>query len=98
MTERIRLGFPTTDAKQLDASTTATRYLVLSDTGTFCEVAVRTREMAMILMSGNRWKAVSTKDSSGFLASIKDRLANAGQKEIHLCKESCFVLTDTSDV
>ena len=92
MTERTRLGFPTTDAKQLDASTTATRYLVLSDTGTFCEVAVRTREMAMILMSGNRWKAVSTKDSSGFLASIKDRLANAGQKRDPLVQGELFRL------
>ena len=99
MTERIRLGFPITDTKQPGASTTATRYRVLSDTGTFCEVAVATEEMAMILMSVISGKQLPQQIPVESLGSRKAPSATArAKKEIYLCRERCFLLTETFDV
>ena len=99
MTERIRLGFAITDAKQPGASTTAARYRVLSDTGTFCEGAVATEEMAMILMSVISGKQLPQQIPVESLGSRKAPSATTrAKKEIDLCRERCFLLTETFDV
>jgi len=100
VTERIRLGSEITDTKQPGASTTATRYWVLSDTETFWEVAVATEEMAMILMSANLWKAAPAADSRGVPRFEQGFVGDCGgqKKEIQLQRETCFLLTETFDV
>ena len=73
---------------------------MLSDTGTFWEVAVATEEMAMILMSANLWKAAPAADSRGVprfqQGFVGDRVG--AKKEIQLGREMCFLLTETFDV
>jgi hypothetical protein len=54
---------------------------VLSDTGTFWEVAVQTEEMAMILMSENLWKAAPTAESRGVHRFDKVSIGNCGGKK-----------------
>jgi len=84
---------PNRPSKQPGASTTVTRYWVLSDTKTFWEVAVATEEIAIILMSANLWKAAPAADSrrvprfeQGFVGE-KKRSSCEGSSAAYCC---CF--------